>query len=91
MPPGTAEVRHVHRKSRQFFFVLSGEAVIEAGGARVVLRAHDGLEVEPGVAHQMRNDSAGDCEFLVVSLPPSHDDRVAVSPEVATPGWKHDA
>ena len=27
MPPGTAEVRHLHKTARQFFFVLAGIAL----------------------------------------------------------------
>jgi mannose-6-phosphate isomerase-like protein (cupin superfamily) len=32
MPAGRFEVSHGHRRSRQFFFFLSGKAVMEAGG-----------------------------------------------------------
>ena len=32
MPPGTAEVRHLHRNARQFFFVLSGTVHSERMG-----------------------------------------------------------
>jgi mannose-6-phosphate isomerase-like protein (cupin superfamily) len=33
MPPGTAEVFHHHVESQQFFFILSGDAVIEVDGS----------------------------------------------------------
>lgn len=76
MPPGTSEVRHYHRVARQFFFVLFGAATIEFDGKRETLRAHEGAEVPPGVPHQMFNESKHDVEFLVISQPPSHGDRV---------------
>jgi mannose-6-phosphate isomerase-like protein (cupin superfamily) len=76
MPPGTAEVRHSHQAAWQFFFVLSGTATLEVAGKRVVLQAQQGLEVPAGVAHQMRNDSEGEIECIVISQPPSHGDRV---------------
>ena len=75
MPPGTAEERHQHRASRQFFFVLSGELVLETAGRREALRAHEGSEVAPGEPHQVSNRSDAAAEFLVVSQPPSHGDR----------------
>src|SRR5437762_1266868 len=76
MPPSTTEVRHHHRASRQFFFVLQGVLTLEVDGRREVLAARQGVEVAPGAAHQARNDSDADVEFLVVSMPPSHGDRV---------------
>lgn len=75
MPPGTAEVNHFHHRARQFFFVLSGVAVLDAAGVAVELRAGEGLEIAPGVPHQMSNRGAEDVEFLVVSQPHSHGDR----------------
>lgn len=78
MPPGTAEVRHLHANSRQFFFVLSGTATLEVGGRREVLRRHEGVEVPPRVPHQMVNESEGEVEFIVVSHPSSHGDRELV-------------
>ncbi len=79
MPPGAAEVRHLHRRSRQFFYVLSGGVVIEIeSGAPVDLGPGEGLEIAPGVAHQAKNLSTADAEFLVVSQPPSHGDREIV-------------
>jgi mannose-6-phosphate isomerase-like protein (cupin superfamily) len=78
MPPGTAEVRHRHARSRQFFYVLEGEAVLELGGVPHRLAARQGLHVPPGAAHQMRNESAADVRFVVVSSPKSHGDRESV-------------
>ncbi|HJR13397.1 MAG TPA: cupin domain-containing protein [Rhodanobacteraceae bacterium] len=76
MPPGTAEQRHLHARSRQFFYVLEGEAVLEMEGAMQVLHPGEGLHVAPGTAHQVRNDSGEAVRFLVVSAPKSHGDRV---------------
>jgi mannose-6-phosphate isomerase-like protein (cupin superfamily) len=75
MPPHTAEVLHKHALSRQFFYVLSGEATIEVNGVRQFIRMHQGLEIAPGVPHQISNVSDAALHFLVVSCPPSHGDR----------------
>jgi mannose-6-phosphate isomerase-like protein (cupin superfamily) len=76
MPPGTAERRHRHGRSRQFFYVLSGELTLEVEGAERPLTANQGLEVAPGEVHQAFNRGARDVRFLVVSQPPSHGDRI---------------
>lgn len=76
VPPGAKETRHVHSSARQFFFILSGRAVIEMSGEQVALTQGQGLEVAPGVAHQFRNESSADVHFLVVSFPTTRGDRV---------------
>ena len=76
MPPGTAEVRHSHERARQFFFVLSGTATVELDDGVETLTARQGIEIAPGVPHQMRNGGTEPLEFLVISAPPSHGDRV---------------
>ena len=79
MPAGAAEVRHYHKKDRQFFFVISGEATLEIAGERELLGRHDGVEIPPRVPHQMINASEHDLEFIVISNPASHGDRVLVT------------
>src|SRR5262245_30115663 len=76
MPSGTSEVRHLHNKARQFFFVIGGTAVLELDGSTHELRLGEGLEVAPGVAHQVFNRGTEPLEFIVVSQPHSHGDRV---------------
>jgi mannose-6-phosphate isomerase-like protein (cupin superfamily) len=76
MPAGTAEVRHYHVRSQQFFLVLSGEAVMEVDGCEMRLAARQGLRILPGVPHRIRNESRDPVQFLVISQPPSHGDRV---------------
>jgi mannose-6-phosphate isomerase-like protein (cupin superfamily) len=78
MPPHSAEVRHYHVFARQFFFLLSGEIVIEKDGEECILFAHQGIEIPAGTSHQVRNESSFPAEFLVTSQPPAHGDRVVV-------------
>lgn len=78
MPPHTSEVKHFHEKSNQFFYILSGEAAIEIEGKQEILKAGEGIEIPCGTAHQMFNKSDDILEFIVVSCPPSQDDRVLV-------------
>jgi mannose-6-phosphate isomerase-like protein (cupin superfamily) len=76
MPPGTCEVRHHHEKSRQFFFILKGYARFELAGEQVQLAKEEGLEIPPGMDHQIFNESDEDLEFLLVSHPSSKGDRI---------------
>jgi mannose-6-phosphate isomerase-like protein (cupin superfamily) len=78
MPPGAAEVRHYHQHARQFFFILSGIATMELNGEEQTLAMRQGIEVPPGAPHQMYNRSSDPLEFLVISQPASHGDRVIV-------------
>jgi len=76
VPSGASEVKHYHQKSEQFFFVLSGTATLEVADHVYQLSANQGFHVPSGVVHQLRNESSTDIEFIVISTPPSHGDRV---------------
>ena len=77
VPPGSREVRHRHAAARQFFYVLAGVLTMEVDGTRHRLAPRTGIEIAPGAAHQAINESDAETEFLVVSAPPSHGDRMA--------------
>ncbi len=81
MPPGTSEVRHYHRNANQFFYVLHGKLFIEVDGKEFELNASQGLPVAAGQPHEVRNLSAKDVDFLVISNPSSHGDRVLAEAE----------
>jgi mannose-6-phosphate isomerase-like protein (cupin superfamily) len=76
MPPGAAEIRHHHTKAQQFFYILSGEVLMEVEGETTLLRAGSGIRILPGKHHQVRNPSSGAVRFLVISHPRSHGDRI---------------
>lgn len=76
MPPGSAEIRHHHTKAQQFFYIVSGEVLMEVEGRTMLLPAGSGIRVLPGTRHQIRNPSSSPVRFLVVSQPRSHGDRV---------------
>ena len=76
VPSGREEIRHYHNQSEQFFFVLEGIASIEVNGVMHQVRSQQGIHIEAGIAHQLRNNQDGDLIFIVTSTPPSHGDRV---------------
>ncbi|MCW0307704.1 MULTISPECIES: cupin domain-containing protein [Pantoea] len=75
IPPATAETRHFHVHSRQFFFVLEGELTMEIEGIVHLLQAQQGIEISPGAKHQARNDGNDSVTFLVISHPSTRGDR----------------
>jgi len=77
MPSGAREVHHHHTKAQQFFYILSGEVMMEVEGRTTLLLAGSGIRVLPGARHQISNPSSGPVRFLVISQPPSHGDRIS--------------
>src|SRR6185437_9765114 len=75
MPPGTAEQRHLHHHTTQFFYVLAGELTIELNGGEHRLAPNTGLTILAATPHQVFNSGTADACFLVISQPPSHGDR----------------
>jgi len=78
VPPGACETRHLHEKARQFFYILSGSAIIEMDSERIPLNEGQGIEVKPGTPHRFGNESTEDVHFLVISHPASHGDRIEI-------------
>ena len=79
MPPGAFEVAHYHRKAQQFFYLLSGEALLEVNGKEIRVSARQGVHIPAGVPHRIGNASSEPVQFIVISTPPSHGDRVLVA------------
>jgi mannose-6-phosphate isomerase-like protein (cupin superfamily) len=76
IPSGAREVRHYHEKAQQFFYILSGEAMMEVEGRSTLLRAGSGIRIMPGARHQISNPSSTAVRLLVISQPPSRGDRI---------------
>jgi mannose-6-phosphate isomerase-like protein (cupin superfamily) len=81
VPAGAGEVRHYHQRAEQFFFVLSGVATLEVGGEAERLGPGQGRHVPAGIPHQLYVAGPENSEFLVVSAPLAHGDRVRVAGE----------
>ena len=69
----------MHQRTTQFFYVLAGELAIELNGEAHRLTPFTGLTVPTQTPHQVFNRGSEDARFLVISQPPSHGDRIAVS------------
>ncbi|HSP59694.1 MAG TPA: GNAT family N-acetyltransferase [Ornithinimicrobium sp.] len=68
--PARSETRtHAHDRSREYFHVLSGRAVVSVGPQTAQVEAGSGIEVPPRVRHQIRNETDEELLLLVVSAP----------------------
>ncbi len=76
VPPGSAEIRHYHEKAQQFFYILSGEVMMEVEGRSTLIPAGSGIRVRPGARHQISNPSSVAARFLVISQPTTQGDRI---------------
>ena len=78
MPPDTEEVKHKHNSAQQFFFILKGEATFKIGETKFIIIAGEGIHIRKGIIHKIINNSNSDLEFLAISEPHSHGDRVII-------------
>lgn len=76
MPPGTAEINHKHSISQQFFYILDGQATFFIDGTEYTIEKNQGIHIKPNIPHQIKNQTKEDLEFIVISQPHSHGDRI---------------
>ena len=93
LPDGASEQAHSHRRVRQLFFVLEGEASMELGDTVVRFGPRQAVHVPPGTPHRFFNSSGSDVVVLVISSGAARDDRTVLDggTEVAgcPPGRAH--
>lgn len=76
MPSKTEEALHFHTKSQQIFYILKGVATFEVDGEFINVNANQALHIKPNQHHRIFNKEDFDLEFLVISEPKSHGDRI---------------
>lgn len=78
MPPMTKEKLHYHARAQQFFYIIAGMATFEINGTVFNVSQSQGIRVEPGARHRISNNTGSALEFIVISEPKSHGDRVNI-------------
>jgi len=76
MPPGTKESLHFHSMAQQFFYILKGTATFEVDNQLYVVEENSGFHIQVSQKHRIFNRTNQDLEFLVISQPKSHGDRI---------------
>ncbi|MEL7123905.1 MAG: GNAT family N-acetyltransferase [Bacteroidota bacterium] len=79
MPSGTKEMMHFHSNAQQFFYILNGVAHFEVDGQTYEVNQNQGLHIYPGQKHMISNMSESDLEFLIISQPKAHGDRIDIN------------
>jgi len=74
MAPRSKSEPHVHKTSRQVFFIIKGEARFYLADKEHALKLFDGIEVPPNQKHWIVNASDEELLFLLVSSPRTEDD-----------------
>lgn len=68
VPPGAAVCPlHAHSVQWELFVALAGEATVQSGDERIVVKAGDVFLQPPGTAHQITNTGTADFTFYVLA------------------------
>ena len=78
MPAHTAEEKHFHHFSEQYFYITNGVATFEIENETFEVNKGEGMHILPQMVHRISNNQAFDLEFIVVSQPTTRGDRVEV-------------
>lgn len=78
MPAGTAEKLHFHETAEQVFYILKGEAVFDINNEKFPVKAGESISIQPKSEHRISNESKDELEFLVISSPSTHNDRIEI-------------
>ena len=76
MPPKTEENLHFHENCQQFFYILSGIAEFQIENEILIVEENNGIHIPKMKKHKIMNRTEHDLEFLVISEPKSHGDRI---------------
>ena len=76
MPPGTSEQLHYHKHAQQFFYILKGSAQFHIENQVIDLSYGEGIHIEAGKKHCIKNTGSEDVEFLLCSNPSTTLDRI---------------
>ena len=73
VPAGTSTIRHHHKASEEFYFILDGSGTMEIDGALQEVSPGDAILIPPCSWHRIT--AAADLRFLCCCAPPySHTD-----------------
>lgn len=59
---------HYHEDMQEVFIILQGEAHLQIGTDRVVLRRGDAIRIDPHEVHRMSNPGTDDVEYVVFGV-----------------------
>lgn len=78
MPPQRFEKLHYHQFAQQVFYILQGEAEFLIDGQEYKIQSGESIHIKPNQVHRISNPGDVDLQFLVISQPRSHGDRINI-------------
>ncbi len=78
MPSRTRERLHFHSKAQQFFYILKGKATFYLMGKTELINENQGILVDTQMEHYIANETEKPLDFLVISQPPTNNDRTTL-------------
>lgn len=78
MPPGTEEKYHYHEVAAQVFYIIKGTATMVINEDIIELSSGEAIEIPAKTPHKIINKSQEPLDFLVISTPHSHGDRINI-------------
>jgi mannose-6-phosphate isomerase-like protein (cupin superfamily) len=69
LPPQSANTRHKHIRSEEFYFVLEGTGRIRVGDESVTVPRYGGVLVGPDQVRQVFNDTDSEVLWLIIGAP----------------------
>jgi mannose-6-phosphate isomerase-like protein (cupin superfamily) len=77
VPPGSATVAHLHRRTEEIYLFTDGSGRMRLGDDERAVRAGDCVVIAPGVPHKLWADTAQALVLLCCCAPAySHEDTV---------------
>ncbi|MFF1381832.1 cupin domain-containing protein [Streptomyces sp. NPDC058308] len=70
--PGGSVGEHVHLRTEEIYYIVSGQAVVTMDGEEIAVRAGDLVTTPIGSAHSIANRSDEDMHFFVTEVFPGH-------------------
>ena len=84
IPPGGSAMPHLHKKTEESYFILSGTATLFIQGENLILTTGETVLIEPGETHQILNSGEEDLVFIAVCVPAwQPDDSYEVQPKAS--------
>ncbi len=79
LPPDATTEAHVHPKTEEIYYILSGTGLMRIRDEERAVGPGDGIAIPPGSPHQIRNTGGVDLVFLCCCVPAyEHDDTVLI-------------
>ena len=86
---GAAIAEHVHERSVEMLYILSGEGMMMIESQALVVRAGDAVWIPRGARHSFRNSSGTALEAVQLYLPPGPERRFKAWPPGAPADVRH--